>query len=105
MLATERCDQLARRSECDDFAMIYDRHAIAQFVRLIHVMRREQDCAPLLAEAADDVPKLAASLRIKTCRGLIQKQQIRIAHQRTSNGEPLLLPARQLSDPRGSLLV
>ena len=38
-------DQLARRAERDDLAVIHDRHAVAQPLGLVHVVRGQQDGA------------------------------------------------------------
>ena len=42
VLGAERGDQLARRAERDDLAVIHDRDAVAQPRRLLHVVRGEQ---------------------------------------------------------------
>src|SRR5262245_34759889 len=67
-------------------------------------MRGEQDRAALVAEFAKNVPKLAARLRIESRRRLIEKQQLRIAHQRAGDGEALLLAAGKFADMRLTFL-
>ena len=85
-------------------SVIHDGHAVAQPLRLLHVMRRQNDRAPGLLQPIDQIPQMAPRLRIETCRRLIQKQQLRIADQRARHGQPLLLPARQPAYARLSLL-
>ena len=51
------------------------------------------------------VPELAPRLRIEARGGLVEKQQVRLAHQRAGQRQALLLPARELADPGAALLV
>ena len=46
-----------------------------------------------------------ARLRIEPGCGLIEKQQLRIAHQRAGHGQPLLLPAGERAHARAALLL
>ena len=83
--------------------LIHDADAVAQRVRLVHVMRRDQDRAAVGAEALEHVPQLAARLRIEAGGRLVEKQQLGLAGQRARHRQPLLLPAGQLPDPRVAL--
>ena len=94
-----RGDQLARRVEGHDLAVIDDGDAVAEPLGFVHVMRGEQHSAAGLAEAADDVPELAARLRIEAGRRFVEKQQLRIADEGTGHGQPLLLSAGEIADP------
>ena len=85
--------------------MIDNGQAIAQALGFVHVVRREQDRAARLLEAANDVPELAPALGIEAGGGLVQKQNLGIAHQRRRHGQPLALPARKLADPGIGFLV
>jgi len=60
VFGAERGDQLARRPERDDLAVIDHGHAIAQARRLFHVMGREQHGPAPGLEALDDLPRLPA---------------------------------------------
>src|SRR4051812_33041030 len=68
-------------------------------------MRREQDRAAIRPEPLEHVPELPAGLRVQTGRGLVEKEQIRIACERARDREPLLLPARQRPDPAAAFAL
>jgi len=53
VLAADRGDQLLRRSQRDDFAVIHDGHAVAEALGFFHVMRGEDDGAAGLLESID----------------------------------------------------
>ncbi len=93
-------DQLPRRAERDHFAVIDDRDAVAQNLGFVHVVRREHDRAAVRLEVGDQIPELAARLRIETGGRLVEKEQVGIADDRAREREPLLLSARQLADAR-----
>ena len=58
-----------------------------------------------LAKLADDLPQLPPRLRIQPRRRLVQKQQLRVPHQRAGHRQPLLLPAGKISHPRFCFLL
>ena len=60
---------------------------------------------PLGLEAGDDVPELAARLRIEAGGRLVEEEQLGIADQRAGDGEPLLLAAGELLDPGVALVL
>ena len=95
-----RGDQLARRVEGDDLAVLDDGDAVAEPLGFVHVVRREQHGPAGLAKAADDVPQLPARLRIEAGRRLVEKQKLRIADQCAGDGQPLLLSAGEIANPR-----
>ena len=74
-------------------AVIHNRHTIAEPLSLVHVVRGENDGASGLLELVHHVPQMAARLRVESGRGLVEKQQLRIANQGAGHGQPLLLPA------------
>src|ERR1044071_5688691 len=98
-----RGDQLARRALGDDPAMIDDRHPVAERLRFVHVVRRQQDGATLLAEVREEAPELAARLWVEARGRLVHEEQIGVPGQRARDGKPLLLTARQLRDPAAAL--
>src|SRR6185436_2510127 len=58
-----------------------------------------------MLEGADDVPKLASTLRVETGGGLVEKQHPRRRNQRCSNREPLFLSAGKVPDQGLRFLV
>src|SRR6185369_733967 len=85
--------------------MVHDRDAIAETCRLFHVVSGQKNRAATRAKFFDDVPKRQTRLRIETSRRLIQKQELRIAVERTFNDESLFLPTRELTHARVSFLL
>ena len=79
--------------------MIDDGQAVAQALGFVHVVRGEETVPPRLLKVANDVPQLAAALRIEAGGRLVEKEHFRIAHQRGSDGQALALTARKLADP------
>jgi hypothetical protein len=63
-------------------------------------MRGEKDGPAGELKLLDQIPKLAASLRVEAGGGLIEKKEIGIADQRASERKTLLLAARKISDTR-----
>src|SRR5689334_11003261 len=63
-------------------------------------MGGEQDGASLPFKLLDQVPKLAAGLRIEAGGGLVEKEEIRIADECAGEGQALLLSAGQSADAR-----
>ena len=99
VMSTETLDQVGRRALGNNLAVVYDRQPIAQTLGFVHVVSSEQDRPPVALERANDIPQLAAALRIKSRRGLVQKQNLWIAHQRRRYRQTLALPAGEFADP------
>ena len=59
--------------------------------------------ASRLLEPLHQVPQVPPRLRIEPGRRLVQKQQLRVAHQRARHRQPLLLPAGEPADARPPL--
>src|SRR5580700_8944049 len=93
VLSTKRGDELAGRTEGDELAVIHDAHAIAEARGFFHVVRRQEDGPPAALERFDHVPELQPRLRIEPGRGLVEKEQLGVPHERAGHGEALLLPA------------
>src|SRR5215831_1036327 len=85
--------------------MIDDGDAIAQDLRFVHVMRRQQDRSTERFEIRDEIPKLATRLRVEARGGLVEKEQVGVSHDRTGQRKALLLPTAELAHPRPALLV
>src|ERR1700737_479237 len=94
MMPAQAFDQVGWRSLSDDLSVIDDGQSVAQPFRLIHVVGGEQHSPAGLLEAANQVPELAPALGIESGCRLVQKQNLRIAHQRGGYGQPLPLSTR-----------
>ena len=75
--------------------VIDDRDAIAEPLRLFHVVSSKDDRLSFRLELGDEIPLLPAGLRIESGGRLIEKEKLWIANERTSYRESLLLSARQ----------
>jgi|RhiMetdeSRZDD1v2_1073273.scaffolds.fasta_scaffold899764_2 hypothetical protein len=73
---------LAESAFQDDPALIHDGNAVTQGLGLLHIMRREDERAPLGLDALNDLPHVLSSLRIKARRGLVQEHEDRIIDER-----------------------
>ena len=71
------------------------RHPVGQRLRLVHVVRGEQDRGARRAQAADQLPGVPARARVEPGRRLVQEQQVRATDQAQREIQPPLLPAGQ----------
>ena len=60
----------------DDPAARDDRDAVGEVLRLVHVVRREQDRLAERAEAVDERPRLAARGGVEARRRLVEEEQL-----------------------------
>src|SRR6266568_6551021 len=75
-------DQARGGVQGDDLALVDDRYAIADALRLLEVVRADQDSHALLGlERPDHLPQLAADDRVKAERRLVQEQDPRPPEQ------------------------
>ena len=72
-------------------------------MRLVHVVRRQEDGTTATSIPLEHSPQLPPRLRVETSGGLIQEEQVRPTRERTRDRQALLLSARQLADPRIAL--
>src|SRR5580704_3001347 len=91
-------DRFARTAESDLFAVVHDGDALAEALGFVHIMRGEKDGAAGGFELLDQIPKLAAGLRVEAGSGFIEKQKIGIANQGAGESEALLLAAGKIAD-------
>ena len=91
--------QRRRRALRDDPAARDHRDAAAQLVRLVHVVRRQQDRLAGVAERRDGVAQLASTDRIEPDRRLVEEQHRRVVQQAARDMQPLLHPARERLHP------
>ena len=93
-----------RRAHGDDPAVVDDGHAVAEPLRLVHVVRGQEHGRPPALKLVHDVPDLPPRLRVEAGRGLVEEQQLRVADQRAGHGQALLLPAGEGAHARLRLL-
>ena len=91
-------DQFARAAESDLFAVVHDGDTLAEALGFVHVVRGEKDGAAGGFELLDQIPKLAAGLRVEAGGGLIEKQKIGIANEGAGESEALFLAAGKIAD-------
>ena len=87
------CRSAGRCVEGEDLAVIHDRDAIAELLRLLHVVRGEQDRLAVAVELAEYVPQREAALRIEPRRRLVEEQNRRPVEDRARDHQPLRHPA------------
>ena len=85
--------------------VIDDGHAVAQPFGFFHVVRREENRSTFGAESRHHVPELEAALRIETRGWLVEKENVRIADERTRGCHPLFLTAGQLAHACVAFLI
>ena len=83
--------------EGDDPAAVHDRDAIAELLRLLHVVGRQHDGVAPVAKRAHEAPQVAARLRVEAGGRLVEEQDARIVDERRRDAEALLLAAGQRS--------
>ena len=93
VFGAERCNQLARRAERDHSSVVHNRHAIAQPRGFLHVVGGQEHRPPARLESLDNLPGLAARLRVEAGGGFVEKEQFRVANERAAEREALLLAA------------
>src|SRR5579862_1261592 len=99
VMAAEAIDEIRGRAFRNDLAMIDDGEATTKALGFVHVMRGQQDCAARTLECTNDVPELAAALRIEAGGGLVEEKNFGISDESRCDGETLALAARELPDP------
>src|SRR5208337_1820665 len=103
-MAAQAVDQVGGSAFGDDLTVIDNGEAVTEAFGLVHVVSREQDGATFFLEGADDVPELAAALRIEAGGGLVKKEDARIADQSSGYGQALFLAAGKFADPGAGFL-
>ena len=87
--------ELSGRPLGDDHAALDDRHPVGELLRLLEVVRREEDRLAEVAQAGDDRPGGAARRRIEARRRLVEEDQLGIADKREADVQAAALAARQ----------
>ena len=86
-------DQLGRFPDPDDLSSDDHGHAVGQLLRLVEVVRRQQDRLPERAQRAHELPGVATGSWIEPRRRLVEEDELRVADERDAEVEPPLLPA------------
>src|SRR5262249_4738430 len=89
----------------DDAPVIQDSDAVAEYLGLIHEVRRQEDGPALLAQPQDGLPEQAAALRVEASGRLVEEHELRITDQCQSERQALSLPAREILRVGPSLLL
>ena len=82
-----RADRAQRR--------VQDRHAVAQALRLLEPVRRQEDRRAALAEVVDETVDVPSGDRVETGGRLVEEEQLRGAEERAGQGDPLAEALRQ----------
>src|SRR5215813_2199788 len=98
-------EELRGAGGMDDLATAQDVGAIRHGEGEREVLLHEEDGQPLALELADHPPHLAHEERSQSFRGLVEEEQVRVAHEGTPDGQHLLLAARQLVRAIGAALA
>lgn len=98
VLAAEPGDQIGGGAEGDDLSLVDDGDAVAKAFGLIHVVSGKDGRAAPALEISDDVPELAAGLRIEAGGRLVEEEEFRITDQSERDREPALLAAGERFD-------
>ena len=93
MIGADRSNERRRRATSDDLAVVHDGELVAEPLGLVHVVGGQQDRPPGFLELLDEIPQLAARLRIETGRRLVEEEQIGLADERARQRQPLFLAA------------
>src|SRR3954468_13774424 len=92
--------ELARRALGQDATALDDRHAVGQRLRLVEVVRRQQDGLAEVAQRADRVPRRPARRGVEAGGVLVEEHQLRVADEGEPGVEPALVAARKRARPR-----
>ena len=94
-----RSPRSSRRAAGDDLAAGDDRDPVGEALGLVHVMGGEEDRLAEVAEAGDQVPRLAPRLGVEAGGRLVEEEQLGVPDQRHPDVEAALLAA---GEPAGA---
>src|SRR3954449_13615698 len=90
--------EFAGRPYGEDRATLDDRHAVGERLRLVEVVRGQQDRLAQLGELADDLPRRAPRGGVEARGRLVEEHKLGVAHQRQPEVQAPGLAARQSAD-------
>ena len=94
-LAAQRALELLGRALDHDLAPADDRQPVGELVRLLEVVRRQEDRQRFAArQHAELLPHRRARLRVEPRRRLVEEQDLRRVDEAERDVEPALHPAR-----------
>ena len=96
--------QLARGAVGEDAPVLDDRHAVGELLGLLEVVGRQHDRLAELPQRADRVPRRTAGLGVEAGGGLVEEDQLRVAHQRDREVQASKLAAAEAPRARVGLL-
>ena len=95
---SDRGLELAGGAFGDHLAVVDHRDPVGELIRLVEVLRAEQDRRPLGDERADDVPDLVAGARVEPGRRLVEEHHLRRDDEARGDVEPAPHAARVVLD-------
>ena len=85
--------------------MVHDRDPVAEDLGLVHVVRGQHHRAAGVVEPGEQVPQVAAGLRVERRGRLVEEDHLGVVDERGSDREPLRLAAGQVLDPGVGLVL
>src|SRR5262249_30918803 len=92
-------EELSERPGGDDAPLVHDDDPVAEALRLLHVVRRIEDCLPTPRQLADRVEYPVSRLRVHAHGGFVQEQQARGVQQAAGEVETPLHSSGVCGDP------
>src|SRR5450759_2607099 len=92
-------DQLARRALGHDIRLVHHHESVAELLRLVHVVRGEDQRHALLFEAVEPVPEQVPGLRVQARSRLVEQEQVRLVDQAPGDRQSPLHPPGEWLDP------
>ena len=86
--------ELGRRARGDDLAVVHDGDAVAERVRLVQVVRGDEDGHALGAQPAHLVPHVRAALRVEAGGRLVEEDHLGLVDDAERDVDPAPLAAR-----------
>src|SRR3954447_16542210 len=93
-----------RRALRDEAPLLDDRDAVAECLRLVEVVRGQEDRLAEVLQRAHDVPRRAPRRRVEAGRRLVEEDQLGVADQREREGQAPQLAAAERPRVRAGLL-
>ena len=87
--------ELLRRALPDDVSLVHDGDLVAQDLRFVHVVGREDNRRAVGPDVLHESPEIAACLRVEPGCRLIKKDQLRVVHECHGQQQALPLPTGQ----------